>query len=99
MSEPDPPRILVMGAGAIGGTVAAHLSEIGADVTAVTTNPRIFDAVAAHGFRVTGEAEPRAVRGKIALGVPAAERFDLVLLATQPPQLAEAVDGARAVLA
>ena len=40
-----------MGAGAIGGTVAAHLTEVGADVTAVTTNRAIHDAVSAERLR------------------------------------------------
>src|SRR5689334_8864016 len=93
------PRILVMGAGAIGGTVAAHLTEVGADVTAVTTNPRIHDAVAAHGYRLTGEDGERAVPGTIALGVPTDRAFDLVLLATQPPQVEEAAAAARGALA
>jgi 2-dehydropantoate 2-reductase len=86
MSEP---RILVIGAGAIGGTVAAHLTEVGADVTAVTTNPTIEAAVASRGFRVTGESDERTVPGRITLGMPAGQ-FDLVLLATQPPQVEEA---------
>jgi 2-dehydropantoate 2-reductase len=95
----DSMRILVMGAGGIGGTVAAHLTEIGADVTAVTTNPAIHAAVAAQGFRLTGEDGDRAVPGRIALGVPAGERFDLVLLATQPPQVEEAARTALPALA
>lgn len=95
MSEP---RILVMGAGAIGGTVAAHLAEVGADVTAVTTNPRIHDAVARHGYRLTGEVDDHAVPARVSLGVPE-QRFDLVLLATQPPQVEEAARAARPALA
>jgi 2-dehydropantoate 2-reductase len=89
------PRILVMGAGAIGGTVTACLSQIGADVTAVTTNQEIYGAVCEHGFRTAGEGGRRSVRGRIELGVPAGERFDVVLLATQPPQVE---DAARAAL-
>ena len=98
MAEPRLESILVWGAGAIGGTVAAHLTEVGADVTAVTTNPRIHDAVAAHGFRVTGETDERAVPGKIALGVPD-QTFDLILLATQPPQVEAAAASALPALA
>jgi len=93
------PRVLVMGAGAIGGTVSACLSEIGADVTAVTTNPAISDAVREHGFRTTGEGRRRTVRGRIELGVPEGERFDVVLLATQPPQVEEAARSALPALA
>jgi 2-dehydropantoate 2-reductase len=93
-TEAPSPRILVMGAGAIGGTVAACLTEIGADVTAVTTNREIHAAVAEHGFRTAGEGGRRSVRGRIEVGVPAGERFDVVLLATQPPQVEEAARAA-----
>ena len=41
------PRILVMGCGGIGGIVTTYLSEVGADITAVTTNERIATATAA----------------------------------------------------
>ena len=88
-------RVLVMGAGAIGGTVSACLAEIGVNVTAVTTNDAIFQAVREHGMRTAGEGRRRVVRGRIELGVPAGERFDVVLLATQPPQVE---DAARAAL-
>jgi 2-dehydropantoate 2-reductase len=91
-------RVLVMGAGAIGGTVSACLTEIGVDVTAVTTNEAIHGAVREHGFRTCGEGRRRAVRGRIELGVPD-ERFDVVLLATQPPQVEEAARAALGALA
>lgn len=82
-------RILVMGAGGIGGTVTAHLTEVGAEVTAVTTNLDIHEAVSSRGFRLSGEGETTAVPGRIALGIPDGT-YDLVLLATQPPQVEEA---------
>jgi 2-dehydropantoate 2-reductase len=85
------PRILVMGCGGIGGIVTGLLSEIGANVTAVTTNEQIAAAVRQYGFRLRGDGAPREVRGRIELGVPAGETFDLVLLATQPPSVEEAV--------
>jgi 2-dehydropantoate 2-reductase len=84
------PRILVMGCGGIGGIVASCLTEIGADVTAVTTNERIAAAVREHGFRLRGDGEPRDIPGRIEVGVPAGESFDLALLATQPPSVEEA---------
>lgn len=99
MSEVRAPRILVMGAGGIGGTVTGYLAEVGADVTAVTTNEAIAAAVREHGFRLQGDGEPRAVRGRIELGVPDGERFDYVLLATQPPQVEEAARSALPALA
>jgi 2-dehydropantoate 2-reductase len=85
-------RFLVVGCGGIGGIVAAHLFEQRLDVTALTTNALIADAIEAHGFRVRGDQAPSgAVRGravrKLAAGTPA---FDYILLCTQPPQVEEA---------
>jgi 2-dehydropantoate 2-reductase len=89
-----PPRLLVVGCGGIGGVVAAHLFEQGHDVTALTTNALIADAINAHGFRVRGESSPGTVRGRAVREVPrGASPFDCILLATQPPQVEEAARG------
>ena len=82
------PKILVMGAGGIGGIVAATLTELGAAVTAVSTNPAIRAAVDAGGFRVVDDGEERAIRGRVAAAPEG--RYDLCLLATQPPNVEEA---------
>lgn len=82
------PKIVVMGAGGIGGIVAATLSELGADVTAVSTNPAIRDAVARAGYRVIDDGEERVVQG-VAAAEPAGT-YDLCILATQPPTVEEA---------
>jgi 2-dehydropantoate 2-reductase len=82
------PRILVMGAGGIGGIVASTLMEIGSAVTAVSTNLQIRAAVDKAGFRVIDEGEERVVRGWVS---PAPEgKYDLCILATQPPNVEEA---------
>jgi 2-dehydropantoate 2-reductase len=94
------PRFLVVGAGGIGGVVAAHLNEQGHDVTTLTTNPHICDAINARGFRVRGEASPGTVRGSAVRQIPQGARpYDFVLLATQPPQVEEAAKNAVAYLA
>jgi 2-dehydropantoate 2-reductase len=86
------PRVAVVGFGAIGGVISAHLLELGVELTAVTTNPAIARAVSERGVRIRGEPPPRVLR-------PAAvverldERaglFDLILLTTQPPQVEQA---------
>jgi 2-dehydropantoate 2-reductase len=88
-----------MGCGGIGGIIAAHLFEQGHDVTALTTNPLIADAVNEHGFRVRGDGSPGTVRGHVARELPAnTPPFDFVLLATQPPQLEQAARQALPVL-
>jgi len=82
------PRILVMGAGGIGGIVAATLTEVGSAVTAVSTNAEIRSAVDKAGFRVLDEGEERVVRGWVS---PAPEgKYDLCILATQPPNVEDA---------
>jgi 2-dehydropantoate 2-reductase len=93
------PRVLVVGAGGIGGIVAGSLAEIGADVTAITTNAGILEAVRARGFRLREEGDERAVPGRIEAAPPPDERFDVVVLAIQPPTVEEAARTALPVLA
>jgi 2-dehydropantoate 2-reductase len=77
-----------MGAGGIGGIVAATLTEVGVAVTAVSTNEAIRAAVDRSGFRVVDEGEERTVRGWVA---PEPEgSYDLCILATQPPNVEDA---------
>ncbi len=95
-----PPRLLVVGCGGIGGIIAAHLFEQGHDVTALTTNPLIADAINAEGFRVRGDGSPGTVRGRALRELPAGTPpFDYVLLATQPPQVEDAARRALPALA
>ena len=96
-SSPAGPRLLVVGCGGIGGVIAAHLFEQGHDVTALTTNVLIADAINEGGFRLRGDGSPGVVRGRAVTAVPRSSAlFDYILLATQPPQVEEA---ARSVLA
>lgn len=77
-----------MGAGGIGGIVAATLTEIGSAVTVVSTNEQIRAAVDKAGFRLIDDGEERTIRGWIS---PAPEgRYDLCILATQPPNVEDA---------
>jgi 2-dehydropantoate 2-reductase len=76
-------RILVMGCGAVGGTVAASLLEAGNDAVACSPNPAIADSVDARGFQLRGDGPPRSVPGRVARDLPAGP-FDVVVLATQP---------------
>jgi 2-dehydropantoate 2-reductase len=91
------PRFLVVGCGAIGGVLTACLAETGHDVTAVTTNEGIHAAVASRGLLLAGDRPSRGARGRVVLGMAGltpGERFDAVLLATQPPQVEDAARGA-----
>jgi 2-dehydropantoate 2-reductase len=77
-----------MGAGGIGGIVAATLTEVGTAVTAVSTNEQIRGAVDRAGYRVVDEGEERVVRGWVAAAPEGT--YDLCILATQPPNVEEA---------
>jgi 2-dehydropantoate 2-reductase len=100
MSALEAPRVLVVGCGGIGGIVAAHLFEQGHDVTALTTNPLIADAINVHGFRVRGEGGLGTVRGRAVQKLDdRKEPFDYILLATQPPQVEEAARSVQGRLA
>lgn len=88
-------RVLVVGCGSIGGVVTAHLLEQGHDVSVLTTNQAIAGALRDEGVRIHGEgapspARPTAVYQQLDASSGA---FDLVLLATQPPQVEEAARG------
>ncbi|HEV2305595.1 MAG TPA: 2-dehydropantoate 2-reductase [Candidatus Acidoferrales bacterium] len=52
-----PERILVWGAGAIGGTVAAYLRRAGLDITVVDTNSAHVRAIREKGMAITGPIE------------------------------------------
>ena len=96
------PRILVVGCGAIGGVVAAHLLEIGQDVSVLTTNADIARALSESGVRVRGEGAPAATMKPVTIHreLPTdVDPFDYVLLATQPPQVEAAANSALPALA
>jgi 2-dehydropantoate 2-reductase len=91
-------RFLVMGCGGIGGIAAASLLESGQDVRVFSTNAAIAEAVAERGFQLRGDGPPRSIAGKVDREVPAGP-FDVVLLATQPPQVEAAARAALPALA
>lgn len=88
-----------MGAGGIGGIVAGSLAAVGVDVVAVSTNREIQAAVARDGFRLHDEGRERRVAGRVEAAPPAGARFDVVVLATQPPQVEDAARTAAPALA
>lgn len=94
MSEPQ--RIVVLGAGAMGSWVGAHLAEAGHDVTLVG-RARHVAAVNATGLRVSGkttlQAHPRAVRRATEAATP-----DLLLVTTKAYDTARALDSALPII-
>ncbi len=91
-------RLLVMGCGGIGGVATALLAETGHDVTAFTTNATIADAIERNGLQLRGDGAPRGVQARVVREIPD-EKFDAVLLCTQPPQVEEAARTALPALA
>jgi 2-dehydropantoate 2-reductase len=92
-------RIVVLGCGGIGGTLAACLVRAGADVTPVTGNPEISRVLIERGFRVQdfggGEWTVRSPREPLVrlheMPAEAGQRFDLCIAATQSTTLEEAL--------
>jgi 2-dehydropantoate 2-reductase len=50
-------RYVVLGCGAIGGTIAAGLARDGHDVLVCDSNPDVVDAISARGITITGPVE------------------------------------------
>ena len=93
-------RVLVVGCGGIGGTVAGHLSEMGLQVTIVSRNADVLHAVEARGLELSGDAGRRCVPARVVADVPSAGGpFDFVLLATQPTDVEQAARDAAPSLA
>lgn len=94
------PRILLVGAGGIGGVVGSLLCGMGADLTVVTTNAAIGQALGDRGFRLRGDDAGRGGKPHALLTAPPATGdFDWVLLAVQPPQVESAARAALQALA
>ena len=84
-----------MGCGGIGGIVAANLAARGAAPAVVTHNADIAAAINAAGFVVRDDDGERRVPGRATTVLPNdAGIFDVVLLATQPPQVEAAARAA-----
>jgi 2-dehydropantoate 2-reductase len=94
------PRVLLVGAGGIGGVLGTLLSTTPARVSVLTTNERIGSALRERGFRLRGDAAARvgAVH-EVLSEAPRSADFDWVLLAVQPPQVSEAARNVLGALA
>lgn len=92
-------RVLVVGLGGIGGIVSAHLLEQGVELTSLTTNDAIADAIDRDGMKIIADGEERRVAARAARKLRDGSRYDFVLLATQPPQVEEAARKALPYLA
>ncbi len=93
-------RVLVVGTGAIGGTVAGGLAESGADVVGLSSNTTIAEAVAAEGYRRRFRDIDDVARAPIVTTPDELEgAFDWILLATPPDSAVEAAVASAPTLA
>jgi 2-dehydropantoate 2-reductase len=76
-------RCLVWGAGAIGGTVGAHLARGGHDVTLVDTVAEHVDAINRSGLRITGPIAEFSVRAPAFTPDTVRGEWDTIILATK----------------
>lgn len=81
-----PPRILVVGAGAIGGVTIAALHARG-HAPAVLVRPGVTADALASGLVVRDGQQETRVPVRSTTGLGPEDRFDLILLATQPTEV------------
>jgi 2-dehydropantoate 2-reductase len=84
-------RSLIWGAGAIGGTLAAHLARAGGDITVVDTMAEHVDAIARDGLRVTGPIDAFTVRVPAFTPHALSGTWDEIILATKAHHTGAAV--------
>jgi 2-dehydropantoate 2-reductase len=86
------PRVLVIGCGGIGGIIAARLAQQDFDVSVLTTNAAIANAVQEAGLRVRVSGHVQAAKPAAVLEVldDSVQPFDYILLATPPTQVERA---------
>ncbi len=99
LEQPPLPRVLVVGVGSIGGTIACHLSDADpspvASVLGHSSNAAIVSAITEQGYRLKGMDGHQQVPGRATSTIAEDEPpFDFVVLATQPPQVEAAARSA-----
>lgn len=86
-----PTRCLVWGAGAIGGTIGAHLARAGHDVTLVDIAADHVDAINHSGLRVTGLISNFTARAPACTPDAVHGAWDTIILATKAQDTARVV--------
>jgi len=79
-------RIVIAGAGAIGGYIGAKLAKAGADVTLFARGPHL-EAMADRGLRVEGPDESFEVRPQVSASLDAIGKADVVFLGVKAHSL------------
>lgn len=92
-------RILVIGAGALGGLIGARLSEAGEDVTLVEVNTARARLLSDMGLCVTQDGkDERSISLRVVSSLGGLAPFDLIFIAVKTYQTEEAIRGAAAVI-
>jgi 2-dehydropantoate 2-reductase len=76
-------RALIWGAGAIGGTLGAHLARAGHDITLVDTAREHVDAIEQNGLAITGPISELTVRVPAFTPDTLVGEWDTIILATK----------------
>jgi 2-dehydropantoate 2-reductase len=76
-------RTLIWGAGAIGGTLGAHLARAGGDITLVDTVVEHVEAVTRDGLRITGPIDEFTVRVPAFMPETLTGGWETIVLATK----------------
>ncbi len=92
-------RILVIGAGALGGLIGAHLSEAGSDVTLVEVNKARARLLSEMGIFITQDGrDERCVRLEVVSSLEGLTPYDLIFVAVKTYQTEDAVRAAMPVV-
>ncbi len=84
-------KLLILGAGAVGGYLGARLIEAGADVTFLLRNSRL-DTVRNHGLRINSKQGNIHVMPAVVDSHTLTTGFDLIILACKSYSLARAIE-------
>ena len=77
-------RILVVGAGALGGLIGACLSDAGEDVTLVEVNTARARLLAEEGICITADGrDERSIRLRVISSFAGLQPFDLIFVAVK----------------
>lgn len=86
-------RVAVIGVGAIGGPIAAHIAENGVDITAVTKYPYVADLIQSKGIKLQGLETERHVSMKAVPSIDQLEgKFEIVFLAMKAMDVLDAAE-------
>lgn len=91
-------KVIVIGAGAIGGVTAAYMAMSGIDVTLVCKRQSVLDAICLHGVHIVGKRGEHWINVKTVLNVSDIEnpkepsKFDYCLIATKAYDLQAAAE-------